>query len=96
VELAYEEHRYFDARRWMIAAETLGRKATLIRIEGKLKPGKVVNRYQYNTENYTYTYTVGTIDPGIENRAWNDKMYFTSFHRDEINRNTKLVQNPGY
>ncbi|KGE13260.1 RagB/SusD family nutrient uptake outer membrane protein [Sphingobacterium deserti] len=96
VELAYEEHRYFDARRWMIAAETLGRKATLIRIEGKLNPGKVVNRYQYNTENYTYTYTVGTIDPGIENRAWNDKMYFTSFHRDEINRNTKLVQNPGY
>ncbi|TDS12259.1 RagB/SusD family nutrient uptake outer membrane protein [Sphingobacterium paludis] len=96
VELAYEEHRYFDARRWMIAAQTLGRKATLIRIEGRLKAGQVVNRYRYNTDNYSYTYTVGEIDPGIENRAWNDKMYFTSFHRDEINRNTKLVQNPGY
>lgn len=96
IELAYEEHRYFDTRRWMIAAQTLGRKASIIRIEGRLKAGKVVNRYQYNPENYTYTYTVGTIDPGIENRAWNDKMYFTSFHRDEMNRNTKLVQNPGY
>lgn len=96
VELAYEEHRYFDARRWMIAPQTLGRKATLIKVEGKLKPGRQVSLYKYDKENYTYTYTVGTIDPGIENRTWNDKMYFTSFHRDEINRNTKLVQNPGY
>lgn len=96
VELAYEEHRFFDARRWMIAAETLGRKATSISIFGTLKPGKSVSLYQYNTDNYTYSYTVNTIDPGLENRNWLDKMYFTSFHRDEINRNAKLVQNPGY
>lgn len=96
IELAYEEHRYFDARRWMIANETLGRKVTYISIFGSLKAGKTVNIYSYNTDNYTYSYTVNTIDPGIENRSWNDKMYFTSFHRDEINRNTKLVQNPGY
>ncbi|WP_439557896.1 RagB/SusD family nutrient uptake outer membrane protein, partial [Dyadobacter sp.] len=25
-----------------------------------------------------------------------DKMYFRPFSRDEINRNAKLVQNPGY
>ena len=25
IELAYEEHRYHDARRWMIPAETVGR-----------------------------------------------------------------------
>lgn len=96
VELAYEEHRYFDARRWMIAPETLGRKATTIKIEGKLKPGKQVSMYKYDKDNYNYIYTVNTIDPGIENRNWNDKMYFTSFHRDEINRNTELEQNPGY
>ncbi|TYP97235.1 putative outer membrane starch-binding protein [Sphingobacterium allocomposti] len=96
IELAYEEHRFFDARRWMIAPQTLGRKVSLIRIEGKLKPGKQVSVYRYNTENYNYTYTVGTLDPGIENRTWNDKMYFAPFHRDETNRNTKLVQNPGY
>ncbi|MBD1426341.1 RagB/SusD family nutrient uptake outer membrane protein [Sphingobacterium arenae] len=96
VELAYEEHRFFDARRWMIASETLGRKVTTIKIEGKLKPGREVAIYKYDTENYDYRYTVNTIDPGIENRTWNDKMYFTSFHRDEINRNTELEQNPGY
>ncbi len=96
IELAYEEHRFFDARRWMIAPTTLGRKVTLINIFGQLKPGKNVKLYQYSLDNYTYTYSVGTLNPGIENRSWNDKMYFTSFHRDEINRNTKLEQNPGY
>jgi hypothetical protein len=39
---------------------------------------------------------VNTIAPGIENRRWEDKMYFISIHRDEMNRNNKLVQNPGY
>ena len=96
IELAYEEHRFFDARRWMIAAETIGRKANIINITGTLKAGKSVTLYQYNPDNYTYTYAVSNIDPGIENRNWDDKMYFTSLHRDEVNRNTKLVQNPGY
>lgn len=96
VELAYEEHRFFDTRRWMIAASTTGSKIRLIRVFGTLKAGKQVRTYQYNTENYTYTYTPVELDPGIENRQWLDKMYFMCIHRDEINRNTKLVQNPGY
>lgn len=96
IELAYEEHRFFDARRWMIASETLGRKANIINITGTLKDGKKVTIYKYDPSNYTYKYVVSNIDPGIENRSWDDKMYFTSIHRDEINRNTKLIQNPGY
>jgi len=96
IELAYEEHRFFDARRWMIAPTTLGRKVTVVNIFGALKAGKTVSVYKYDTNNYTYTYNVSNLNPGIENRSWNDKMYFSSFHRDEINRNTKLVQNPGY
>ncbi|UIR56435.1 RagB/SusD family nutrient uptake outer membrane protein [Sphingobacterium sp. SRCM116780] len=96
VELAYEEHRFFDTRRWMIAKETLGRQVTLINIFGTLKAGKLVSLYQYNPDNYNYSYTVNTIAPGIENRNWLDKMYFISIHRDEMNRNTKLIQNPGY
>jgi hypothetical protein len=31
-----------------------------------------------------------------EKRLWLDKMYFMPIQRDEINRNNKLVQNPGY
>ncbi|WP_233632688.1 RagB/SusD family nutrient uptake outer membrane protein [Parapedobacter sp. ISTM3] len=96
IELAYEEHRFHDARRWMIAAETLGRKVGIIRILGRLKAGSNVSLYRYDPENYDYTYTVGTVDPGIENRQWLDKMYFIAIHRDEMNRNNQLVQNPGY
>lgn len=96
IELAYEEHRYFDARRWMIAPETLGRKVTMISISGMLKPGASVSTYQYSLENYNYRYNVIELAPGIENRSWQDKMYFMCFHRDEMNRNGLLIQNPGY
>ena len=96
VELAYEEHRFHDTRRWMIAEETLGRKVGIMRVVGRLKPGASVSVYRYDPENYDYTYTVGTIDPGIENRQWLDKMYFMPIHRDEVNRNGQLIQNPGY
>lgn len=96
VELAYEEHRYHDARRWLIAAETLGQKAGRISITATLKAGKDVRIYKYDTDNYNYKYEPLDIDPGIENRAWLDKMYYLPIHRDEINRNNKLLQNPGY
>ena len=96
VELVYEEHRYFDARRWMIAEETLGQKAGIILIEGTLKPGANVTLYRYDPDSYRYTYTPTDIDPGIENRQWQDKMYFLPIYRDELNRNKQLVQNPGF
>jgi len=96
IELVYEEHRFSDARRWMSAPQTLGEKAGIISITGTLKPGKTVTLYKYDPENYTYTYRPLTIDPGIENRQWLDKMYFFPINRDEMNRNNKLVQNPGY
>lgn len=96
VEMAYEEQRYHDARRWMIAATTLGRKASVINIKGTLKAGKTVAVYKYDPNNYDYNYRVTPIDPGKENRNWDDKIYFLPISRDEINRNNKLVQNPGY
>jgi hypothetical protein len=96
VEMAYEEQRYHDARRWMIAAETLGRKANIISITGTLKPGASVSIYRHDPEVYNYDYSVFPIDPGKENRTWLDKMYFIPIHRDEINRNSNLIQNPGF
>ncbi len=96
IELVFEEQRYHDARRWMIAPTTLGRKASIISIKGTLKAGKTVSIYKYDPTNYDYTYTVSQIDPGKENRNWDDKIYFLPIHRDEMNRNSKLIQNPGY
>jgi starch-binding outer membrane protein, SusD/RagB family len=96
IEMAFEEHRYHDARRWMIAPTTIHNKARIITVKGTLKAGKTVSLYRYDPSNYTYTYTPSNVDPGIEDRAWNDKMYYLPIHRDEMNRNGKLVQNPGF
>ncbi|MDR6196766.1 RagB/SusD family nutrient uptake outer membrane protein [Siphonobacter sp. SORGH_AS_0500] len=96
IEMAYEEQRYHDARRWMIAPNTLGQQARIVQITGTLKSGKTVSLYKYDPNSYTYKYQVTNIDPGIENRKWLDKMYFVPINRDEMNRNNKLVQNPGY
>ena len=95
IEMAYEEQRYHDTRRWMIAEETLGRKANIINITGTLKPGQTLSTYRYDPEIYNYVYKVLPIDPGKENRTWQDKMFFVPILRDEINRNSQLVQNPG-
>lgn len=78
IELVFEQHRYFDIRRWMIAPEAMGRNANGIVITDPLA-GPV--EYSRNK---------------IQDRAWNDKMYFLPIILDEINRNTELIQNPFY
>jgi starch-binding outer membrane protein, SusD/RagB family len=96
VELVYEEHRYHDARRWMIAPTTLGRGIKSINVDGKLKAGaKTAKTYKYDKSAYTYIYTVED-NTSNETRKWNDKMYYRVLTRDELKRNTKLIQNAGY
>ena len=96
IELAYEEHRYHDARRWMIAPTTVGRGIKAVNVEAKLKAGATPKKpYRYDKATYNYIYTVED-NTSNETRKWNDKMYFRVLTRDEIKRNTKLIQNPGY
>lgn len=96
IEMAFEEQRFHDARRWMIASSTLGQKVRIVNVIGTLKAGKSVSLYKYDKDNYNYSYNVVNMDPGKENRAWADKMYFLPIHRDEMFRNKNLIQNPGY
>jgi hypothetical protein len=96
IELAYEEHRFHDARRWMIPASTVGRGVKSIDVAATLKPGATPHvPYRYDPNVYNYTYTV-VDNTQTETRVWDDKMYFWPIPRDEMNRNEKLVQNPGY
>lgn len=96
IEMLFEEQRFHDARRWMIAPSTLGRQPNGVQIVGTLKPGKDVKVYKYSTENYDYKYSTFEIDPGKEKRSWDDKMYFLPISRAEILRNDKLINNPGH
>lgn len=96
IELAFEEHRYHDARRWLIASETLGRGIQVMNITAKLKAGKSpIVPYKHDKSVYDYTYEVQN-NTELENRTWKDKMYYRPISRDEINKNELLVQNPGY
>lgn len=96
VELAYEEHRYHDARRWMIPQTTVGRGIKAINITATLKPGQTPHEpYRYDTTKYDYKYEV-VDNTENETRKWDDKMYYRPMTRDEINRNANLKQNPGY
>jgi len=72
VELAWENHRFFDVRRWMIAEEAYG-PATGVSYDGT-----------------TYTSEV------FEQRSWNNSHYFIPMGYDEMQKNTALIQNPGY
>jgi hypothetical protein len=61
-----------------------------------MKAGKTaLVPYRFDPTVYDYTYTVeGNTEN--ETRKWLDKMYYRAISRDEINRNDKLVQNPGF
>jgi len=83
VELAFEDARFFDIRRWMIAPEVY------TDAEG------VDVRYKLNADKITAvkpTFTIIT----VQEREWNDRAYFLPIRLDEINRNNMLVQNPLY
>jgi hypothetical protein len=96
IEMAYEEQRFFDARRWMIASNTLGRKTTFINVEGTLKPGASAPiPYRKDKTKFNYSY-IPVVNNDLENRTWNDKMYFRPITLGESQRNNLLVQNPGY
>lgn len=87
VELAFEGHRYFDVRRWMIAPDVY-KDAMGIQIEGELDPnGEMLVENRYN-----FHYNVFK----VEDRGWNDKNYFLPISRNERERNPNLVQNPEY
>jgi hypothetical protein len=80
----------------MIAPATLGQKLIFITVSGTLKPGKTApSPYKHDETIYNYTYTPA-VDNGIENRQWLDKMYFLPISLTEVNKNLKLIQNPGY
>jgi hypothetical protein len=96
IELAYEDQRYHDCRRWMIAPATLGRKLVYIDVVANLKPGATPpSPYKHDETKYNYIYTPLEVN-SQEDRKWDDKMYFRPIPQDEMNTNLKLIQNPGY
>jgi hypothetical protein len=84
IELALEDHRIWDVRRWAIGPEAYDKTVTRAEVVYKLLP-----------DNTTDTVPTITHVP-LESYEWIDKAYFFPILRDELNRNNLLIQNPGY
>lgn len=83
IELAFEDHRFYDVRRWVIGPEALD--VTTV--------ADIV--YKLNADHTTAT--VPTITHKVfETHTWQNKAYFLPILRDEMNKNDLLVQNPDY
>ena len=83
IEMAYEDQRFFDVRRWMIGPQAYHD------VHG------VSIVYQLNPDHTTAT--IPTITPiVIRPGSWDNKAYFFPITRDEMNKNDKLIELPGY
>lgn len=83
IEFAFEDHRFFDVRRWVIGDEAYqpALRADII--------------YKLNDDKTTAARPI-VAHKVFEERKWVNKMYYFPILRDEMNKNDLLIQNPGY
>lgn len=82
IELAFEEHRFWDIRRWMIADRGESVMKQPVR-------GVEISKQADGTFYYNYDIIVRT-------STFEERMYWYPIPRGEMNGNTKLTQNPGW
>ena len=94
IELAYENERFWDVRRWLIGAVAYKQTSSVdVRYTA---PTATVASYR-KPDGSTWSVPVfSKKDTPADARAWLNKAYFFPIMRDEMNKNTKLIQNPGY
>ncbi|MCK9413268.1 MAG: RagB/SusD family nutrient uptake outer membrane protein [Prolixibacteraceae bacterium] len=81
IELVFEEHRYFDVRRWKIAPVVLNKLPKRMDIVKNLTTGVIT--YEVKTMlQFTFVF--------------NDRNYLLPVPQSEIDKNPALEQNPGY
>lgn len=81
IELAFEDHRFWDIRRW--------------RLHDDGNPNKVTEDIfgvVITSDNGDYSYSKKMVD----NRVWDNKMYLYPIPYNEIKLNPNLTQNPGW
>jgi hypothetical protein len=94
VELAFEDHRFWDVRRWLVGAAAYHQTSAVdVRYTA---PTATVAAYRQPDGSTWSTPVFAKKDTPGDARAWNNKCYFFPIMRDEMNKNTLLVQNPGY
>jgi hypothetical protein len=94
IELAFEDHRFWDVRRWIIGEAAYHQTAA---VDVRYNTTEATVPAYRKADGSTYGAPVfSKKDTPGDARAWNKKCYFFPILRDEMNKNTLLVQNPGY
>lgn len=82
VELAFEDHRYWDLVRWRIASD---------KFDGTRMRGLI---FKYNLDTNRYTITLKNGESWV--RSYGEERYYMPLNRDWIIDNPNLRQNPNY
>lgn len=82
VELAFEQHRLWDVRRWRVAVNELSGNFSGIRYYYEAATGKY--RIVFNNQVDSYT------------RLFQERHYYHPITPDRIANNSNLIENPGY
>jgi hypothetical protein len=94
IELAFEDHRFWDVRRWLIG-QVAYKQTSAVDVRYNTTEAAVEKYRKADGSTYGAPIFSKKDTPG-DARAWDKKCYFFPIMRDEMNKNTKLVQNPGY
>jgi hypothetical protein len=96
VELANEDHRLFDMKRWLEGPASLNHQAQQVLITATQKAGSTMSPGTYKHSAVDFDYTFVPTDIVFENRVWKDHVYFMPIRQGEIDADPSLIQNPGY
>lgn len=94
IELVYEDHRFWDVRRWLIAPEVY-KQTHGVEIRYTVNHSEIASYRQADGSTWGEPVYQKIEIPG-DTRIWHDKLYFFPIMRDEMNKNSLLIQNPGY
>lgn len=84
VEFAFEDHRYYDLRRWKDAPSAYNKPITGLDVSAKIS-----ERQRF------YSVRVWNTEVAMK-RVFSNKMYFYPIDQNTLDRNANLVQNPGW
>ncbi|MDR2058433.1 MAG: RagB/SusD family nutrient uptake outer membrane protein [Dysgonamonadaceae bacterium] len=93
IELAFEGHRFWDLRRWRIAAPGSDPRAGIL---SPLPPTALFPWIVYENGKYVFTKASGASEVQKPNKIFLQRHYYLKLKPEEINSNKKLIQNPGY
>jgi hypothetical protein len=82
IELAFENYRFWDVRRWLIAEDDGIMNGNVLRLDIK-----IIN---IATEQFSYEEKI------VEPRVFQKRLYLHPFDFNEIQRNSNIIQNPGW